>query len=382
MVMELKLKSCILSLIGSFILAFGLYNIHSLSGVTEGGVLGLTLLIENLTKISPAVSGFVLNLICYFIGWRRLGNSFISYSIFAAGGFSLFYAIFEMFPPLFPGIAAYPAVAAVLGALFVGGGVGLCVCSGGAPTGDDALAMSLSDALKINISYIYLASDLTVLILSLVYIPVEKIGYSLVTVLLSGYIIGLMQKLTTNKATDFSTRDVLVGTLRNTMQLETCIKGKFYHIPAIRLDDDCFPVRYVAIYQSLHKFGTDAGVYYYGEVRKTSCVKRFEITEIPKNSDELYYRFEIKEWKRLKSPVIPREGDIINLSTTLFLLQTARDIGELTLRTREEFLLYHEIEKLIKSGGGSLSPKKRLTLSLRDGFLILKNRSETLFSCS
>ena len=37
---ELKPRYCLAALLGSTILAFGLYNIHSLSGVTEGGVLG------------------------------------------------------------------------------------------------------------------------------------------------------------------------------------------------------------------------------------------------------------------------------------------------------------------------------------------------------
>ena len=37
-----KLSSCLLALLGSAILAFGLYNIHAVSHVTEGGVLGLS----------------------------------------------------------------------------------------------------------------------------------------------------------------------------------------------------------------------------------------------------------------------------------------------------------------------------------------------------
>ena len=32
----ITLKSCAITLLGSFILAFGLYNVHSISGVTEG----------------------------------------------------------------------------------------------------------------------------------------------------------------------------------------------------------------------------------------------------------------------------------------------------------------------------------------------------------
>ena len=86
-------------------------------------------------------------------------------------------------------------LAALLGAGFVGVGVGLCVLAGGAPSGDDALAMSLSSLTKKDIRIFYLISDLLVLLLSLTYIPIGRIFYSLVTVLLSGQIIGWMQRI-------------------------------------------------------------------------------------------------------------------------------------------------------------------------------------------
>lgn len=191
----LKKGPCFMTLLGSAILAFGLYNIHSLSGVTEGGALGLTLLLDHWFRISPALSGLVINILCYLLGWRTLGKSFVSYSILATGGFSLFFAVFEQFPPLFPEIAEYPLAAAVLGAVFVGVGVGLCVRNGGAPTGDDALAMSLSRVFHAPIQWVYLISDLVVLALSLTYIPLRRIGYSLLTVVLSGQLIGLIQML-------------------------------------------------------------------------------------------------------------------------------------------------------------------------------------------
>lgn len=190
----LKTEKILLSLLGSLILAFGLYHIHSVSAVTEGGVLGLALLLDHWAGISPALSGLVLNALCYLLGWRMLGKEFLAYSAVAAGGFSVFYRIFECFPPLYPQIAEYPLLAAILGALFVGVGVGLCVRMGGAPTGDDALAMSFSSALKCKIQWVYLASDLSVLLLSATYIPWQRLGYSLLTVLLSGQIIGWMQK--------------------------------------------------------------------------------------------------------------------------------------------------------------------------------------------
>lgn len=194
MLPRLNPKNCLSIILGSAILAFGLYNIHSISGVTEGGVLGLTLLLEHWLGISPSISGLVLNGACYLLGFKLLGKEFIAYSVIAGGGFSAFYAIFELFPPIWPQIAQMPLLAAIAGSLFVGVGVGLCVRANSAPTGDDSLALSLSHLFKIGIQWVYLLSDLVVLALSLTYIPFNKIIYSLLTVVLSGQLIGFIQK--------------------------------------------------------------------------------------------------------------------------------------------------------------------------------------------
>lgn len=194
-----KAKNVLLCLLGSAILAFGLYNVHALSGVTEGGILGLTLLLNHWLHVSPAISGFVLNALCYIVGWRFLGRSFVAYSIVAGGSFSVFYAIFEQFPPLWPQLADMPLVAALVGAVFVGVGVGLCVRAGGAPGGDDALAMTVSKVTKTDIRWTYLVSDLVVLLLSLSYLDFGRIGMSLLTVLLSGQLIGVVQNLGTKR---------------------------------------------------------------------------------------------------------------------------------------------------------------------------------------
>ena len=195
----IKLTSCLVIALGSIFLAFGLYNVHSLSGVTEGGALGLNLLLEYWFDISPAVTNFVFSAVCYFMGWRLLGRVFIIYSAVAAAVFSVAYRIFEQFEPLWPQLYDMPLVASLAGAVFVGVGTGVCVRMGGAICGDDALAMCISHVTHINVQWAYLISDLTVLALSLTYIPLSRILYSLLTVVVSGQIIGLIQKIKPKK---------------------------------------------------------------------------------------------------------------------------------------------------------------------------------------
>ena len=195
MIPKLKLSNCLVIIIGSVIQAIGIYNIHAISNVTEGGVLGLTLLLKQWFLLSPALTSLILNIICYALGWKTLGRSFLAYSALSIGTYSAAYAFLEQFPPLWPEIAAHPLIAALAGAMFIGVGAGICVRAGGATAGDDALAMSLNRITGWSMERIYLISDLTVLTLSLSYIPFRRIAWSLLTVVLSGQIIGLIQKI-------------------------------------------------------------------------------------------------------------------------------------------------------------------------------------------
>ena len=120
-------KNYLTIMLGAAILAFGIYNVHRQAGITEGGVLGMTLLLDRWFGISPAVGELVMDIICYAVGYKVLGGAFARYSLVATCSFALSYGVYEMFPPLLPDLSAHPLVAAVLGAVFVGVGVGLAV---------------------------------------------------------------------------------------------------------------------------------------------------------------------------------------------------------------------------------------------------------------
>ena len=180
-------------LMGTAILSFGLYNVHSQSAITEGGILGATLLIQHWFHISPAITELVLDVFCYGLGLRFFGKRFLKYSLLATCTYSAFYAFYEQFPPLLPDLTSYPLLAAVLGAVFVGVGVGIVVKVGVAACGDDSLALVLSKATGRPITFSYFITDLTVLTLSLSYLPWKQIAFSLLSVMLSSFIIGKIE---------------------------------------------------------------------------------------------------------------------------------------------------------------------------------------------
>ena len=182
-----------LILLGAAIASFGLYNIHQQSGITEGGVLGTVLLLHHWLGWPASVITPVLDISCYLLALKVLGTDFIKWSVASTLCVSGFFRLWECWPPMLPDLSGHPLLAAVLGALFVGIGVGLVVRQGGSSGGDDALALSISRLLRCRVSAAYLFTDLTVLLLSLSYIPFRRIAYSLVTVTVSSWLIDLLQ---------------------------------------------------------------------------------------------------------------------------------------------------------------------------------------------
>lgn len=180
---------------GAAILAFGLFNVHSQSGITEGGVLGTTLLLLHWLHISPALSSPILDGACYLLGLRMLGWGFLKNAVFSSISYAACYAFFERLGPVLPSLSARPLAAALLGGLFVGVGVGLVVREGGACGGDDALALVLARLMRTNISRAFFLTDFVVLVLSLSYIPLRRILFSLLTTLVSSFMIERIQTL-------------------------------------------------------------------------------------------------------------------------------------------------------------------------------------------
>lgn len=176
--------------LGTFIMAFGLVNIHIPAKITEGGVIGLVLFCYKVLGWEPSKLSFLADLSCYIIGLSLLGKDFIRRAIHASLLFAVFYRILLWMGPVIPNLYHQPLLAAILGGISIGVGCGLCISQGCAAGGDDALAMVISDRTKVSITKAYLLTDGVVLLLSLVYINPIHLLFSFITTLVSSTIIG------------------------------------------------------------------------------------------------------------------------------------------------------------------------------------------------
>ena len=153
------------------------------------------LLLDHWAGFSPAVITPILDIACYLLAFKYLGGRFIKISVISTLSVALFYKVWELFPPMLPDLSAYPLLAALLGGLFVGTGVGLIIRQGGSSGGDDALALTISRVTRWRLSRSYLFTDLVVLGLSLTYIPFLRIIFSVITVTVSSLLIDCIQGL-------------------------------------------------------------------------------------------------------------------------------------------------------------------------------------------
>lgn len=175
-------------LLGTTIIAFGVYNFYYLNDITEGGVLGLLLLLKNLFDIEPSIANIIIDGLLILLGYRFFGKKFVLYTLFASISFSVLYNMFEAIGPIVPRFNSM-FLATIIAGLSVGIGVGIVASAGCAAGGDDVLALVISKTTSLNVGKIYIITDVIILLLSLSYLSSFDVFYSLIAVTISGRVI-------------------------------------------------------------------------------------------------------------------------------------------------------------------------------------------------
>jgi len=166
----------ILITFGGIILSIGIKSVAIPNGFISGGFSGLSLLIFYIFKgLSPGTWYFVLNIPLFIAGWLILSRRFFFYSLF---GMVVVTLAIDLIPFVIPIKDRF--LAALAGGTLIGAGAGIYLHSFGSVGGSDIIAIILNQKFNIRIGKFFFYFNLVLFSLSLGFLNLDLILYSLV----------------------------------------------------------------------------------------------------------------------------------------------------------------------------------------------------------
>ncbi|MDO4572608.1 MAG: YitT family protein [Clostridia bacterium] len=166
---------------GSALLAAGLVLFTIPNDIAPGGVSGLATALAHITPVRVGLWSLLLNLPIIALAWWKLGFLPIVKSIAA----TILYALFiDLFSPLLPAYSNNPLLAAVLGGVLTGAGMGVIFVRGASTGGTDLVSLMLGRVFPgFSIGTLLLFVDALVVIFAVcVFRDIEVALYSIVTI--------------------------------------------------------------------------------------------------------------------------------------------------------------------------------------------------------
>ena len=174
-------------LLGSFLMAFTVKNIYEPSGLVTGGFMGLSILGEEVLMIPLWATNLVLNIPLLLIAARIEGRELVWCTLVVTGIYTVIIGIL----PEWDFLGADMLVAAVLGGMIMGMGLGIILRTGASSGGVDMISVLLNHRnSKISIPKVMFVLDVVVILLGTLVFGVEKGLYSIVSVWVVSYVTG------------------------------------------------------------------------------------------------------------------------------------------------------------------------------------------------
>ena len=162
--------------LGSFLAATGVEEFLVPNQVIDGGVVGISIMLNHLTQIPLGVYLIVLNLPFLYLGYMQIGKTFTISTLFSvvslAGWVTVLHPIEKVTNDLF--------LAAIFGGITVGIGVGLIIRYGGSLDGTEIVAIILDKKSGFSVGEIVMFMNLFILGSAGLVFGWDKAMYSLV----------------------------------------------------------------------------------------------------------------------------------------------------------------------------------------------------------
>ncbi|OIP03086.1 MAG: membrane protein [Bacteroidetes bacterium CG2_30_32_10] len=185
------IKSYTIITIGLFINAISWNAFLIPSKIVGGGVTGLATLIYFATDIPIFISYLVINAILILLAIKILGKSFGIKTVYAILVLSFFFSILPQF--ISQPIVNDRFMAAIIGGILGGVGIGIVFTQGGSSGGTDIIALMINKYRNISPGRILLVCDIVIIASSyFLFKSLETIVYGYVTMGVFSYVIDLV----------------------------------------------------------------------------------------------------------------------------------------------------------------------------------------------
>ncbi len=162
--------------VGAIIAAFGLEEFLIPNNVIDGGIVGVSIMMETITGISLGVFLVILNIPFLFMGYKQIGKNFAIATLVAI----CFLAVWsEIFDPL-QKVTDDPFLAAIFGGIIDGLGVGLIIRAGGSLDGTEIVAIIMDKKSVFSVGEVVMFINLFILSSAGLLYGWDKAMYSLV----------------------------------------------------------------------------------------------------------------------------------------------------------------------------------------------------------
>ncbi len=136
--------------IGAIIYSAGLNLFLIPNHIIDGGVTGISLLVQPLTGVPFSVLIVVLNLPFFYLGYKRLGAGLAVSATYAIVILSLCSSYFEQLKPA----TTDPFLSTIFGGIIIGIGVGIVIKSGGSTDGTEIVAIWMDNRTSFSVGEI------------------------------------------------------------------------------------------------------------------------------------------------------------------------------------------------------------------------------------
>lgn len=141
------LKRGFFILIGSMLMALGLEVFLVPNDVMDGGIVGISIILSEVTNIQLGIFLFVLNIPFFYIGYKQIGKTFAISTIFGITVMSIMTAFLHSVPAFTEDML----LATVFGGIILGAGVGLVIRYGGSLDGSEILAILINKKIPLSV---------------------------------------------------------------------------------------------------------------------------------------------------------------------------------------------------------------------------------------